>query len=101
MGRVLNGLGEPIDGKGPIEYEAIYPIDQDPPDPFSRPRIHDVLSVKSIDGILTLGKGQRIGIFAGSGVEKSILMGMLARNCTGEVNVICLVGERPRGERLY
>jgi len=98
LGRVLNGLGEPIDGKGPLEYEAIYPIDQDPPDPFSRPRIHDVLSVgvKSIDGILTLGKGQRIGIFAGSGVGKSTLMGMLARNCTGEVNVICLVGERGR-----
>ena len=95
LGRVLNGLGEPIDGKGPLEYEELYPIDQDPPDPFSRPRINDVLSVgvKSIDGILTLGKGQRIGIFAGSGVGKSTLMGMLARNCTGEVNVICLVGE--------
>ena len=100
LGRVLNGLGEPIDGKGPLEYEAQYPIDQDPPDPFSRPRIHDVLSVgvKSIDGLLTLGQGQRIGIFAGSGVGKSTLMGMLARNCTGEVNVICLVGERGRGE---
>ncbi|MGC6366952.1 MAG: flagellar protein export ATPase FliI [Candidatus Marinamargulisbacteria bacterium] len=98
LGRVLNGLGEPIDGKGPLEYEAQYPIDQDPPDPFSRPRIHDVLSVgvKSIDGLLTLGQGQRIGIFAGSGVGKSTLMGMLARNCTGEVNVICLVGERGR-----
>jgi flagellum-specific ATP synthase len=98
LGRVLNGLGEPIDGKGPIEYDAIYPIDNDPPDPFSRPRINSVLSVgvKSIDGILTLGKGQRIGIFAGSGVGKSTLMGMLARNCTGEVNVICLVGERGR-----
>lgn len=98
LGRVLNGLGDPIDGKGPIIVDAENPIDQDPPDPFSRPRINDVLTVgvKAIDGLLTLGQGQRIGIFAGSGVGKSTLMGMLARNCSGEVNVICLVGERGR-----
>ena len=98
LGRVLNGLGDPIDGKGPINPDSLYNVDQDPPDPFSRPRITDVLTVgvKSIDGLLTLGKGQRIGIFAGSGVGKSTLMGMLARNCSGEVNVICLVGERGR-----
>ncbi len=98
LGRVLNGLGDPIDGKGPIDPDSLYSVDQDPPDPFSRPRITDVLTVgvKSIDGLLTLGKGQRVGIFAGSGVGKSTLMGMLARNCSGEVNVICLVGERGR-----
>lgn len=98
LGRVLNGLGEPIDGKGPIDYEDQYPIEQDPPEALSRPRITDVLSVgvRSIDGLLTLGKGQRVGVFAGSGVGKSTLMGMMARNCTGDVNVICLVGERGR-----
>ena len=98
LGRVLNGLGEPIDGKGPIVSDEYVAIDEDPPDPFTRPRIHDVLSVgvKAIDGLLTLGKGQRVGIFAGSGVGKSTLMGMLARNCVAEINVICLVGERGR-----
>ena len=98
LGRILNGIGEPIDKKGEIEYEEVYGIDNDPPDPFLRPRITKVLStgVKSIDGLLTLGMGQRIGIFAGSGVGKSTLMGMLARNCVADVNVISLVGERGR-----
>jgi flagellum-specific ATP synthase len=98
LGRVLNGLGEPMDGLGEIDFEAVYGIDNDPPDPIKRPRITEVLStgVKSIDGLLTLGRGQRIGIFAGSGVGKSTLMGMLARNCTADVNVISLVGERGR-----
>lgn len=98
LGRVLNGLGEPMDGLGEIDFETVYGIDNDPPDPVKRPRINDVLStgVKSIDGLLTLGMGQRIGIFAGSGVGKSTLMGMLARNCTADVNVISLVGERGR-----
>jgi len=98
LGRVLNGLGEPMDGKGDIEPEALYPIDRDPPDPVKRPRIKNVLKtgVKAIDGLLTLGRGQRVGIFAGSGVGKSTLMGMLARNCEAEVNVISLVGERGR-----
>ncbi len=98
LGRVLDGLGNPMDRKGEIEYETIYPTDQDPPDPIQRPRITEVLKagVKAIDGLLTLGKGQRIGIFAGSGVGKSTLMGMLARNCEADVNVISLVGERGR-----
>lgn len=98
LGRILNGIGEPMDGKGEIEYDTTYPIDQDPPDPIKRPRISDVLKtgVKAIDGLLTLGKGQRIGIFAGSGVGKSTLMGMLARNCEADINVISLVGERGR-----
>jgi flagellum-specific ATP synthase len=98
LGRVLNGLGEPMDGKGDIEFEELYPVDQNPPDPIKRPRITKVLKtgVKAIDGLLTLGRGQRVGIFAGSGVGKSTLMGMLARNCEAEVNVISLVGERGR-----
>jgi flagellum-specific ATP synthase len=98
LGRILDGLGNPIDGKGEIEWEALYDIDQDPPDPIKRPRISKVLKtgVKAIDGLLTMGRGQRIGIFAGSGVGKSTLMGMLARNCEAQVNVISLVGERGR-----
>lgn len=98
LGRVLDGLGVPMDGKGELEYEHEYPIDRDPPDPVSRPRIDEVLplGVKAMDGVLTLGKGQRIGIFAGSGVGKSTLMGMIARNAKADVNVIALVGERGR-----
>ncbi len=98
LGRVLNGLGEPMDRKGEIDFDAIYGIDNDPPDPVLRPRISDVFAtgVKAIDGVLTLGMGQRIGIFAGSGVGKSTLMGMLARNCSSDINVISLIGERGR-----
>ena len=98
LGRVLNGLGEPMDRKGELDFDAIYGIDNDPPDPVMRPRISDVFAtgVKAIDGVLTLGMGQRIGIFAGSGVGKSTLMGMLARNCSSDVNVISLIGERGR-----
>lgn len=98
LGRVLDGLGNPMDRKGDLEYVDIYPVDQNPPDPVQRPRIDEVLKVgvKAIDGILTLGKGQRVGIFAGSGVGKSTLMGMLARNCEADVNVISLIGERGR-----
>jgi flagellum-specific ATP synthase len=98
LGRILDGLGNPMDRKGDIEYETVYPIDKDPPDPVQRPRIDTIFKcgVKAIDGVLTLGRGQRIGIFAGSGVGKSTLMGMLARNCEADVNVISLVGERGR-----
>jgi len=98
LGRILNGLGEPMDRKGEIPFDSIYGIDNDPPDPVMRPRITEAFStgVKAIDGILTLGMGQRIGIFAGSGVGKSTLMGMLARNCSSDVNVISLIGERGR-----
>jgi len=98
LGRILDGLGNPMDNKGELEYETMYKIDQDPPDAVNRPRINTVLKcgVKAIDGLLTLGRGQRIGIFSGSGVGKSTLMGMLARNCEAEVNVISLIGERGR-----
>ena len=87
-----------MDRKGDLEYEALYDIDRDPPDPILRPRIDEVLKVgvKAIDGTLTFGKGQRVGIFAGSGVGKSTLMGMLARNCEADITVISLVGERGR-----
>lgn len=98
LGRILNGLGEPMDRKGELEFDEKYEVDQDPPDPVLRPRINEVLpmGVKAIDGILTMGKGQRIGIFAGSGVGKSTLMGMLARNTEADVSVIALIGERGR-----
>jgi flagellum-specific ATP synthase len=103
LGRVLGGLGEPIDGKEPVQGEADAPLDADPPDPVKRPRVTDVMrcGVRAIDGMLTVGKGQRIGIFAGSGVGKSTLMGMIARNAEADVNVICLVGERGREVRDF
>lgn len=103
LGRILGGLGEPIDGKGAINSEIEYPLDADPPDPVKRPRVNEVLktSIRAIDGLLTVGKGQRMGIFAGSGVGKSTLMGMLARNADANVNVIALVGERGREVRDF
>jgi len=102
-GRVLNGLGEPIDDKGELEYEKEYPVQNTPPHPLSRNRIRDQLSlgVKVIDGLLSIGKGQRVGIFAGSGVGKSTLMGMIARNTKADINVIALIGERGREVREF
>lgn len=103
LGRVLGGLGEPIDGKGPLLGEEERPLDAEPPDPVKRPRVTEVMrvGVRAIDGLLTLGRGQRIGIFSGSGVGKSTLMGMVARNAEAEVNVIALVGERGREVRDF
>jgi flagellum-specific ATP synthase len=103
LGRVLGGLGEPIDGKGPVLGEVDRALDADPPDPVKRPRVTEVMrcGVRAIDGLLTVGRGQRIGIFAGSGVGKSTLMGMIARNAEADVNVICLVGERGREVRDF
>lgn len=103
LGRILGGLGEPIDGKGPLQGEEKYPLDADPPDPVKRPRVTEVLrtGIRAIDGTLTVGRGQRIGIFAGSGVGKSTLMGMLARNTEADINVIALVGERGREVRDF
>lgn len=103
LGRVLGGLGEPIDGKGPVQGEEDRSLDANPPDPVRRPRVTEVMrvGVRAIDGLLTIGKGQRIGIFAGSGVGKSTLMGMVARNAEAAVNVICLVGERGREVRDF
>lgn len=102
-GRVIDGLGHPIDGKGDIHVDAWYPIDQDPPSPVSRPRIDQklALGIRAIDSMITCGRGQRLGIFAGSGVGKSTLMGMIARNVEADVNVIALVGERGREVREF
>jgi flagellum-specific ATP synthase len=103
LGRVLDGLGRPIDGKGPVGAEGEYPVNAMPPDALSRRRITEPLStgVRAIDGLLTVGKGQRLGIFAGSGVGKSTLLGMMARGTTADVNVIALIGERGREVREF
>ncbi|MCP4728230.1 MAG: flagellar protein export ATPase FliI [bacterium] len=98
VGRILDGYGNPIDGKGPILFEKKMSVQNKPPKPLERKLIDKPLStgIKAIDSLITLGKGQRVGIFAGSGVGKSILIGMIARNTTADVNVIALIGERGR-----
>jgi flagellum-specific ATP synthase len=98
IGRVLDGLGNPMDGKGSTDVKQYYPCMKAPPNPMERKRITDPLplGVNAIDGLLTIGKGQRVGIFAGSGVGKSTLMGMIARNTKADINVIALIGERGR-----
>lgn len=97
-GRIVNGIGQPIDDLGPVANTVMYSVARQYANPLSRPRITDIMpfGVKAIDGLLTIGKGQRMGIFAGSGVGKSTLMGMIARNIQADVNVIALVGERGR-----
>lgn len=105
LGRVLNGLGEPLDlhSKGPLELDEVYPVIQAPPDPLKRKRISKPLSVgvRAIDGLLTTGEGQRVGIFAAAGGGKSTLLGMIARNARADVNVISLIGERGRELRDF
>jgi len=98
LGRVIDGLGNPIDGLGPVKAQARYPLYGTPQNPLERRRIDEPCSVgvKAIDGLITIGKGQRIGIFAGSGVGKSVLLGMMGRGAGASVNVIALVGERGR-----
>lgn len=98
LGRVIDGFGNPIDGKGPILCQKEYPIQADPPAPLERPVIKDSLyvGVRAIDGLITMGQGQRIGIMAGSGVGKSTLLSMIARNTEADISVIALVGERGR-----
>ncbi len=98
LGRIVDPLGRPIDGRGEIETREVYSVKGTRINPFERPRIQEILSlgVRSIDSLLTMGKGQRCGIFAGSGVGKSTLMGMIARNVKADINVIALVGERGR-----
>ncbi|MEB3328581.1 MAG: FliI/YscN family ATPase [Candidatus Sericytochromatia bacterium] len=98
LGRVVDGIGNPMDGKGPIVAEAEYPLDNSPPNPIRRARITNIMpvGVRAIDAFLTYGEGQRIGLFAGSGVGKSTLLGMIARNAKADINVLCLVGERGR-----
>ena len=98
LGRVLDGLGNPLDSLGPVPAIDYYPLISSPPHPLRRQMVEKPLAVgvKVIDGLLTLGQGQRVGIFAGSGVGKSVLLGMMARNTEADVNVIALVGERGR-----
>ena len=102
LGHTLDGIGRPTDiDKLETPYE--YPVDAQPPDPMSRKIISEVLplGVKAVDGLITVGKGQRIGIFAGSGVGKSTLLGMFARNTKADINVIALIGERGREVREF
>jgi len=105
LGRVLNGLGQPLDEetKGPLNLEETFPVINTPPDPLKRALITKPLStgVRCIDGILTCGKGQRVGIFSAAGVGKSTLLGMIARNAVADVNVISLIGERGREVREF
>lgn len=105
LGRILDGMGEPLDEetKGPLHCDVEYPVHASPPDALSRQRVTAPISlgIKSIDSMLTVGQGQRVGIFSAAGVGKSTLIGMIARNTEAEINVICLVGERGREVRDF
>ncbi|MBS6820515.1 MAG: flagellar protein export ATPase FliI [Roseburia sp.] len=103
LGLTLDGVGEPMNADSLGADCAHYSVEAAPPDPLSRKIIDEVLTlgVKAVDGLLTIGKGQRIGIFAGSGVGKSTLMGMFARNTKADINVIALIGERGREVREF
>jgi flagellum-specific ATP synthase len=103
LGRAIDGLGRPIDGMGAPPAAASRAVVASPPDPLSRPRIEQrmTLGVRALDALVPCGHGQRLGIFAGSGVGKSSLLGMIARSTSAEVNVICLVGERGREVREF
>lgn len=98
LGRIIDGLGNPVDGKGPLEIKEQYPLYAEPLNPMLRQRILEPVDVgvRAINGLLTLGKGQRIGIMAGSGVGKSTLLGMIARHTAADISVIALIGERGR-----
>lgn len=102
LGKTVDGLGVPTDGSE-LQYFERYPVEQTAPDPMDRVIINEILplGVKAVDGLLTIGKGQRIGIFAGSGVGKSTLLGMFARNTKADINVIALIGERGREVREF
>lgn len=103
IGRVVNGLGQPIDGKGPIESGLTRPVEGEALGALQRGRIKEPLriGVKAVDLTCTIGKGQRMGIFSGSGVGKSVMMGMMARGSSADVNVVALVGERGREVREF
>ncbi len=103
LGRVLDGMGKPIDGKGPISCSELYPAMSSPPDAMKREKISQrvITGVRAIDGMIPVGKGQRLGIFSGSGVGKSTLLSMVARNTEADINVIALIGERGREVREF
>ncbi|NOT07882.1 MAG: FliI/YscN family ATPase [Gemmatimonadales bacterium] len=103
IGRVLDGMGRPLDGRGPIGATVRRELSAEPPNPLSRARVTEPLAtgVRAIDGLVSLGRGQRIGIMAGSGVGKSVLLGMIARGASADVNVIALLGERGREVREF
>ena len=103
LGRILDGLGRPMDDRGQLLSGQYYPLNAAPPNPLTRERIHAPLAmgIRAIDGMITCGRGQRIGIFAGSGVGKSTLLGMIARNTEADINVIALIGERGREVRDF
>ncbi len=103
LGRILDGLGKPLDKKGGLLSETKRSIFSQVPNPLARKRIKEYFEtgIRSIDSMLTLGKGQRIGIFSGSGVGKSVLLGMMAKNCSSDINVIALIGERGREVREF
>ncbi len=98
LGRVLDSLGEPIDDRGPINCPTLYPVKRAAPESMRRKRINQILpvGVRAIDTLLSVGEGQRIGVFSSAGVGKSSLLGMIARNSTADVNVVALLGERGR-----
>jgi len=98
LGRVIDSMGNPLDDKGGLDWSNEYPIYQEPPSALSRMPVDSVLptGIRAIDGMLTVGRGQRVGIYGGAGVGKSILMGMIARNTEADINVIALIGERGR-----
>lgn len=98
LGRVIDGLGRPMDGGGPLQGQTRYPLYAEPLNPMARDRILEPVDVgiRAVNGLLTIGKGQRIGILAGSGVGKSTLLGMVARHTAADVSVIALIGERGR-----
>jgi len=103
LGRVINGLGEPIDNKGPLAGTDKKALDASSPPPLSREKISSplALGIRSIDGVLTCGKGQRVGIFSGSGVGKSVLLGDIANSSEADVNIVALIGERGREVREF
>lgn len=102
-GRILDALGDPIDGKGPIVADTFYPVSSPPPKALLRKRISETLStgIRSFDATCTMGVGQRLGIFSGSGVGKSMLLGMIAKMSSADINVIALIGERGREVREF
>jgi flagellum-specific ATP synthase len=103
LGRILDGLGNPMDGKGSFVVNDVRSIYAKPPNPLMRQRISEPIAtgIRAIDGVMTIGKGQRVGIFSGSGVGKSTTLGMIARNTSADINVIALIGERGREVREF